>query len=121
MSMYEVSSVSELKRILRAYDIVMIGYIDPEVSGKMEKEFWRAMKELFRKIHISNNIFTAWINARNIELANDVKTVPMFRVYYRGQIIFEQYGGFGDRELDLYVLRRSIRSVFEKLGITYKI
>lgn len=121
MSMYEVNSASELKRILKAYDIVMIGYMDPEASGKMEKEFWRAVKELFRKIHVSSSVFTAWINARNNELANDVKTVPMLRVYYRGRIIFEQYGGFGDRELDLYVLRRSIRSVFEKLGISYRI
>ncbi|MET1160634.1 MAG: thioredoxin [Thermoprotei archaeon] len=116
--MLEVSSREELNRALRANDIVMIEYYDPE--SKKSREFNFVIKELVK--YIDPRILVLRVNVKRApELSSDVSTIPCLRVYYRGELIFEQQGYFGNVELDVYVLRRSIRSVFYDRNLKYRI
>jgi thioredoxin 1 len=118
MSVIEINNREDFIRALKANSIVVIEYYDPEneESTKFDKVVKKLTKYadpriLFLKININ----------RNPELGGGVKELPCLRVYYRGKIIFEQKGSFGKEDLDLHVLRRSIRSVFHGFNISFKI
>ncbi len=116
--MLEIKSREEFIRALKANDVVFIEYYDS--SSDESKLFYDVMRELVK--HIDPRILVLRIDARRYpELSKDVSHVPCLRIYYRGEIIFEQQGLFGIRDLDLYVLRRSIRSVFSDMNIAFKV
>ena len=114
----EISSREEFVRALKANDVVMIEYYDPE--SRESELFNDVVKELSK--HIDPRILVLRVNTReNPELVSDISKIPCLRVYYRGKLVFEQQGFFGNLELDVYVLRRSIRSVFKGLNIAFRV
>lgn len=116
--MLEINSREDLVRALRANEIVLIGYYDPDTREGML--FHDIYKELSK--HADPRILVLRVNTRkNPEFMEELPTIPCIRVYYRGKVIFEQQGFFGKRDLDVYVLRRSIRSVFHGLNLAFKI
>lgn len=116
--MLEITSREELVRAIRANDVVLISYFSSD-SEKNEL-FKNIMKELSK--HLDPRILVLKVDAeKNPDLTSDVSELPCLRVYYRGRIIFEQVGFFGKPDLDVYVLRRSIRSVFHSMNIAFKV
>jgi thioredoxin 1 len=116
--MLKISTREEFVRALKANELVMIGYYD---SGSKDSSIFR---DIYRELvkHTDPRILPLIIDTKETpELANDLSTIPCIRLYYRGRLIFEQQGVFGDRELDVLVLRRSIRSVFHSLNLSFKI
>jgi len=117
-SMLEVRSYEEFVRALEANEVVMIGYYDPE--SRDAALFYSVYKKLSE--HADPRILVIIINTRRSpELSRDLSTTPCIRVYYHGKVVFEQQGLFGDMELDVYVLRRSIRTVLRELSIPFRI
>jgi len=116
--MLEVASREEFIRALRANDVVMIEFYDPE--SRESSEFSYVVKELSK--HADPRILVLRVNVKKTpELGVGVRTIPCLRIYYRGEVIFEQQGYFGKFDLDVYVLRRSIRSVFNSMNLGYRI
>ncbi len=118
MSVVEINNREDFIRALKANNIVVIEYYDPDDTESTR--FDRVVKKLTK--HADPRILFLKINiSKNPELGDGVNKLPCLRVYYRGRIIFEQKGSFGKEDLDLYVLRRSIRSVFHGFNISFKI
>ncbi len=116
--MIEISDPSEIKRAMNFYRVVIIEYYDPE--DRVSQEFSRAVKMLQEHLDPSGIILR--VSTRDHpELASDVKTIPCLRVYLDGRLVFEQQGGFGKRDLDLTVLRRSIRHTLRGLNVSFRI
>jgi hypothetical protein len=121
MSIYEVKSSEELYRILKSYELVVIQYLNPD-KDKESRELYHAFRKLSTILSRNRDAIAAIIRTDKYpELARGINREPLLRVYHRGRIVFEQYGGFGERELDLYVLRRSIRDTLYKLNLRYRI
>lgn len=116
--MPEIRDPSDIKRAMNFYRVVIIEYYDPE--DKVSREFSQAVKMLQKTIG-PDGIILRVSTRDHPELAGDVKTVPCLRVFLNGKLVFEQQGGFGDRHLDLTVLRRSIRSTLRGLNIAFRI
>lgn len=116
--MLEISSHEELMRALKANEVVFIGYYDPgSKEGMLFHDVYRELEK-----HVDPGILVLKINVRkNPELVKGLSTIPCIRVYYKGRLVFEQQGFFGKIDFDVYVLRRSIRSVFHELNISYRI
>lgn len=116
--MLDISSREEFVRAIRSNSVVLIGYYDSE--SEMGKFFGRVYKELTK--HVDPQILVLRVDTnRAVELSCDLKSSPCIRVYYMGKLVFEQRGFFGDLDLDLYVLRRSIRSVLRSYNLTYRV
>jgi len=116
--MFEVSSREELIRALNANDIVVIGYYDPDSpSGRFFIEMFNKLEKYVDPVILMLGINTR----RNPELATDISSNPCIRVYYKGRVVFEQLDFFGKTDLDIYVLRRSIRTVLFNLNVKVKI
>ncbi len=116
--MIEVSNVEELRRAMSTYKVVIIEYYDPD--DRVSREFSKAVKMLQKHLD-PNGIILRVSLKEHPELASDVKTIPCLRVYLSGRLVFEQQGGFGNRDLDLMVLRRSIRHTLRGLNAAFKI
>ncbi len=116
--MLEISNREELIRALKANEVVLIGYYDPDSrEGMMFHYIYRELQK-----HADPRILVLRVNTRkNPEFVKELPTVPCIRVYYKGRLVFEQQGFFGKLDLDVYVLRRSIRSVFHGLNISFRI
>lgn len=116
--MVEVKDMEELKRALNFYKVVIVEYYDPD--DEVSREFSKAVKML--QEHLDPEGIILRISKKDHpELASDVKTIPCLRVYLYGRLVFEQQGGFGNRELDLTVLRRSIRHTLRGLNVAFRI
>ncbi|WFO76121.1 thioredoxin [Desulfurococcaceae archaeon MEX13E-LK6-19] len=116
--MIEIRDVVELKRALNFYKVVIIEYYDPD--DEVSREFSKAVKMLQKHLD-PDGIILRVSTKEHPELASDVKTIPCLRVYLNGKLVFEQQGGFGNRELDLTVLRRSIRHTLRSLNVAFRI
>lgn len=116
--MIEITSVEELRRAMESYKVVIVEYYDPD--DKVSREFSKAVKMLQRYLDPEGIILRVSVK-KSPELVKDVKTVPCLRVYLFGKLVFEQQGGFGKRDLDLLVLRRSIRHTLRGLNVSFKI
>jgi len=116
--MLEISSSEELERALLFNEVVMIGYYDPESrEATLFRKVYKRLSE-----HADPRILVLVANLRNIpELLRDSTTTPCIRVYYRGALVFEQKGLFGDEELDVFVLRRGIRAVLRELNVHFRV
>ncbi len=120
--MYLVRNRRELERILKAYQLVILEYFDPSRSeGAEARELEAAFRLLSKRVDGRLDVFAGRIDASNPDFKGDVKSLPMIRAYYNGQIVFEQYGGFSNSGLDYYVLTRSIFNVLERMGVSIKL
>ncbi|ADI32286.1 thioredoxin family protein [Staphylothermus hellenicus] len=118
MSLVEISSKEEFFRAVKSNDVVIIEYYNQ--NSVESKKFSRVVKQLSR--YADPRILFLRINiGKNPDLGEGVNEIPCIRVYYKGKMIFEQKGSFGREDLDLFVLRRSIRSVFYGFNIAFKI
>jgi hypothetical protein len=123
MSFYELNSMDELVRVLKAYKLVLIEYLDP-FRDKESREHYYAFRKLSEIVSRNKDAIAVLVRidmVPNISGYVDPRKTPLLRVYYDGKIVFEQYGGFSRRDFDLYVLRRSIRDVLYKLGLKYRV
>ncbi len=119
--MYLVRSREELARILKAYKLAIFQYYDSGNGMSREtRELTYAFRKLSDRMSSRLDVFTGRIDVSKPEFKGSVKHVPMIRVYLDGKVIFEQYGGFGDSEIDYYVLTRSIMNVLEKINAGIK-
>ena len=114
----ELTSKEELERVLSSEEPVVIEYYDPDEEGS--KVFSEVVKEL-GKVADSRLIFCRINVKEHSALAEGIGETPALRVFYKGNVIFEQRGCFGDPKLDLMVLRRGIRAVFESIRLSLKI
>lgn len=118
MSILEISTREELVRAIKANNVVVVEYYKPDSIES--KKFGRVVKQLTR--YADPRILFLRVNIdKNPQLGDGIDEIPCIRVYYKGKIIFEQKGSFGKEDLDLLVLRRSIRSVFHGFNIAFKI
>ncbi len=116
--MYEVTSLDEIRRALKSNKIVIIEFYDPE--DRCSREFSKAVRAMEQTLDPS--ILLLRVSAKeHPELLNGIKEIPCIRVYLDGRLVFEQQGGFGRRDLDLFVIRRSIRSTLRSLNVYAKI
>ena len=118
MVMYEVTSIEEIKRAINSNRVVIIEYYDPD--SKESREFSKAVKAMERTLDPSILLLRVSIK-RFPYLMDGIKEIPCIRVYLDGRLVFEQQGGFGKRDLDLMVLRRSIRSTLRGLNASFRI
>jgi hypothetical protein len=114
----ELTSKEELERVLSSDEPVVIEYYDPDVEGS--KIFSEVVKEL-GKVADSRLIFCRVNVKEHSALAEGIEETPALRVFYKRNVIFEQKGCFGNPKLDLMVLRRGIRAVFESIRLSLKI
>ncbi len=116
--MYEVNSIDEIKRAINSNRVVIIEYYDPD--NKDSREFSMAVKAMERTLDPS--ILLLRVSVKKFpNLMDGIKVLPCIRVYLDGRLVFEQQGGFGKKDLDLMVLRRSIRSTLRSLNAVFKI
>ncbi len=116
--MIEVSSREEIRRAIASNRVVVIEYYDRD--SREGREFSKAVKYLEK--HIDPSIIVLRVSAKDHpELLDGIKALPTIRMYLNGKLVFEQQGGFGNTELDLMVLRRSMRSVLRSFNIAFKI
>jgi len=114
----EISSRDDFIRAIKANKVVIVEYFDPD--NENSKKFYLTIKDVER--HVDPSILVARINIRKIpELSKGVHTLPCIRVFLDGEVVFEQQGVFGKRDLDLMVLRRGIRSVLRSRNVSLKI
>ncbi|WP_440059858.1 thioredoxin family protein [Thermogladius sp. 4427co] len=114
----ELTSREELDRALSNDEPVIIEYYDP--NNSLSNFFSEVVKELSKRA--DSRLLFCKINIKSHpELAEGVEKAPVLRVFYKREIIFEQKGCFRNFELDLMVLRRGIRSVFEKINLRFRV
>ncbi|MEM4469757.1 MAG: thioredoxin, partial [Desulfurococcaceae archaeon] len=71
--------------------------------------------------HADKDILFCRVNVKEHPDIASVSDIPTLRVYYRGEVIFEQVGALSTVELNLKVVRRSIREVFKAHNINIKV
>ncbi|MEZ0394368.1 MAG: thioredoxin [Desulfurococcaceae archaeon] len=112
-----IKNKEELKRALDANELVFVHYYDPD--DEQSKAFEYVVRTLEKTI--DPRILMCKIDVKNFEGLDEVRRPPLLRVFYQGQVIFEQIGAFKSIELNVKVLRRGIRSVFERMNIKYRV
>lgn len=113
-----ISTREEFTRAIKSNNVVLIGYYDLE--SEKGKFFNKVFNELAK--HIDSRILVLRVDTSRVnELVEESMSKPCIRMYYMGKLVFEQSGFFGDFDLDLFVLRRSIRSVLRDHDISYKV
>jgi hypothetical protein len=118
IAMYELRSKEELVRALKGNDIVLIEYYEPQ--NKDCEIMYGSMKEFSK--YADKNILFCRINVKeHPEIGGDVPYVPAVRLYYKGELIFEQLGALSTVELNLKVIRRSIREVLNKHNVRIRV
>lgn len=115
--MYEIRSRDELNRALQGNEIVLVEYYEP--GNKDCEVMYESMKEFYK--YADKDIFFCRVNRREHPDIADVDSIPAVRVYYRGELVFEQLGVLSTVELTVKVMRRSIREVFQKRNISVKV
>lgn len=115
--MYELKSKEEFVRALRGNDVVLIEYYDP--SSKECQIMHESMKEFSK--YADKEILFCRVNVKEHPEINSIIETPTLRVYYKGELVFEQIGVLSTVELNLRVVRRSIREVFRRRNINVKV
>ncbi|MEM0380387.1 MAG: thioredoxin [Desulfurococcaceae archaeon] len=116
--MLSISSREEFIRAIKANDIVIIGYFD--LDSEEGKFFNKVFTELSK--YVDSRILVLHVDTSNYnELVSDLQHKRCIRVFIGGKLVFEQYDLFGDLDLDIFVLRRSIRSVLRENNVNYRI
>jgi len=115
--MYELKTKEELIRAIMGNEVVLIEYYEPE--NKDCEIMYESMKEFAK--YADKSIFFCRVNIREHPEMADVSSIPALRVYYRGEVVFEQLGVLSSPELNLRVIRRSIREVFSNRNISIRV
>lgn len=116
--MLSISTREEFIRALNSNNVVLIGYYD--LDSEEGRFFNKVFNELSRRI--DSRILMLHIDTSRVnELVDELLHKPCIRMYYMGKLIFEQHSFFGNLELDLLVLRRSIRSILREHDVHYKV
>lgn len=115
--MYEIKSRDELHRALQGNEVVLIEYYEP--GNKDCEVMYESMKEFYK--YADRNILFCRVNRREHPDLADVDSIPAVRVYYRGELVFEQLGVLSTVDLTVRVIRRSIREVFRSRNIQVKV
>lgn len=116
--MYELRNRDELERALRANELVVILYY-----GERGPEH-DTMMETMRKLEESADprVFFCGVNvAEHPELVEGVERVPHLKLYYNGELVFEQVGSLTSTELNLFALRRGMKSVLAARNVNIRI
>lgn len=116
--MYELRSRDELERALRANELVIVLYYGergPEQDTMMET--LRRLEESAdpRVLFCSVNVL------EHPELVEGVDRVPHLKLYHNGEVVFEQVGSLTSAELNLFALRRGMRSVLAARNVNIRI
>lgn len=115
--MYEIKSKEELARAILGSEVVLIEYYEPD--NRDCEVMYESMKEFSK--HADRDILFCRVNRREHPEIADVDSIPAVRVYYRGELVFEQLGVLSTVELTVKVIRRSIREVFHKRNIQVRV
>jgi hypothetical protein len=116
--MYELRSREEFIRAIIGNEVVLIGFYDPGDSES--RVFDESLKSLERVI--DQRILVCRVNLKDHpDCGVNVLQTPSIRVYYRGEVIFEQIGCLSTVDLNVNVIRRGIRDVFAKRAINIRI
>jgi hypothetical protein len=116
--MYELRSKEEFIRALNGNEVVLIGFYEPDI--RENRVFDESLKNLERVI--DQRILVCRVNMKDHpEIDHGVYKVPTIRVYYRGELVFEQIGCLNTVELNVKVIRRGIREVFRKRNINVRV
>ncbi|MEM0355837.1 MAG: thioredoxin family protein [Desulfurococcaceae archaeon] len=116
--MLEIRNREEFNRALLSNEVVFVQYYS-SINNKFD-----FIREVIKRLceTIDPRILVLSINIdESPELARDTDALPCFRVYYNGKMVFEQIDFFYQLDLDLSVLRRGIRSVFNSLNVNYRV
>jgi len=115
--MYELKSREDFIRAIRGNEVVLVEYYKPE--DKDCEIMYESMKEFSK--YADKNILFCRVNIKDHPELGDVDSAPAVRVYYRGELIFEQLGVLSNADLNLKILRRSIREVLSKRNIYVRV
>lgn len=115
--MYELRSKEELIRALKGNDLVLIEFYEP---GNRDCDIMsESMKELAK--YAEQVFLFCRVNVKEHPEIADVDEVPTLRVYYKGELVFEQIGSLSTVDLNLKVVRRSIRDVLRARNVQVRI
>lgn len=115
--MYELKSREEFMRAIKGNDIVLVEFYKP--GDRKCQIMHESMKE-FSKLADRDMLFCRVNIGEHPEIA-DVSELPTLRVYYRGELIFEQIGSLSTVDLNLKIVRRGIREIFRARDIHVRI
>lgn len=115
--MYEIRSKEEFMRAIGGNEVVLVEFYDPDNDDCLI--MYESMKEFSKQA--DRNILFCRVNVKEHPDIAKVDSTPTIHVYYRGELIFEQIGALSDVELNLKVVRRSIREVFRTQNINIKV
>lgn len=116
--MLSISTREEFIRAIKYNNVVLIGYYD--LDSEEGRFFSKVFSELYK--HVDSRILVLRVDTSSGgELVDELLYKPCIRMYYMGKLVFEQHGFFGNLELDLFVLRRSIRSILREYNVYYKV
>ncbi|MFZ8783373.1 MAG: hypothetical protein ACO2OR_05260 [Desulfurococcaceae archaeon] len=116
--MYELKSKEEFIRALTGNEAVLIGFYEPDSDEGLV--FHESLKNLERVI--DQRILVCKVNVKeHPEIGLGIYRTPTIRVYYKGEVVFEQVGCLSTVELNVKVLRRGIREVFNKRNINLRV
>ena len=115
--MIELKSKSEFIRTLQGNEIVLVEFYKP---GDKDCEIMHeTMKEFIK--YADQNILFCRINIMEYPEFEGIDKIPVIRLYYRSKLVFEQIGTLSTAELNLKVLRRSIREVFRSHNVGIRV
>ncbi len=116
--MYELNSREEFERALAANELVIVEFYQPgSEEGAILSETVKELEKL-----IDPNILVCKVNALREDITGEKPFhTPMIRVYYQGEIIFEQKGVFENLEVNIQVLRRGIRTTLASKGVKVRV
>lgn len=115
--MYEIRSREEFIRAVRGNEIVLVEFYEPD--NRDCQIMYESMREFSK--YADRNILFCRVNVRELPDVAKVDDLPTLRVYYKGELIFEQIGVLSTVDLNLKVVRRSIREVFRSHNIDVRV
>ncbi|MCC6010960.1 MAG: hypothetical protein LM556_00990 [Desulfurococcaceae archaeon] len=116
--MYELKSREEFIRAIIGNEVVLVGFYEPDdTESRVFDESLRSLERV-----IDQRILVCRVNLKDHpDCGIDVPQTPSIRVYYRGEVIFEQIGCLSTVDLNVNVIRRGIRDVFTKHAINMRV
>lgn len=112
-----ITSVKELRELLDQNDMVLIAFVG---SNEESRSISYAVK-FFERIR-EPDIIVAIVNILehpDVAEVFKIEYAPTIRLYINGEIVFEQKGGMGSYDKDVYVLKEGIKDVLRSRGIRF--
>ncbi|MEM2025779.1 MAG: thioredoxin family protein [Desulfurococcaceae archaeon] len=115
--MYELKSKEEFIRAIRGNEVVLVEFYEP--NDRDCQIMHESMKEFSKSV--DQNMLFCRVNIKEHPEIADVNDLPTLRVYYRGELVFEQIGTLSTVDLNLKIVRRSIRETFKARDISVRV